>query len=63
MLHTVYALNMIRVVILHIKTASVVWWLEFLATDPEVRVLFPALQIFGEIVGLEWGSIQTQEYN
>jgi hypothetical protein len=24
-------------------TASVVWWSEFLATDPEVRVRFPAL--------------------
>jgi hypothetical protein len=24
-------------------TASVVWWSEFLATDPEARVRFPAL--------------------
>jgi hypothetical protein len=26
-----------------IVTASVVWWSEFMATDPEARVRFPAL--------------------
>jgi hypothetical protein len=25
------------------RTASVVWWSQFLATDPEARVRFPAL--------------------
>jgi hypothetical protein len=33
-------------------TASVVWWSEFLATDPVVRVRFLALP---EVVGLEQG--------
>jgi hypothetical protein len=41
------------------RTASVVWWSEFLATNPEVRVLFPALhyQIFWEVVSLERGPL------
>jgi hypothetical protein len=26
-----------------LRTFSVVWWSEFLATDPEARVRFPAL--------------------
>jgi hypothetical protein len=29
--------------VLIMKTASVVWWSEFLATDPVVEVRFPAL--------------------
>jgi hypothetical protein len=29
-----------------LETASVIWWSEFLATDPEVRVPFPALPDF-----------------
>jgi hypothetical protein len=33
------------------RTASVVQWSEFLATDPEVRVLFPALPHFLRICG------------
>jgi hypothetical protein len=28
------------------KTASLVWWSEFLATDPDVRVRFPTLPDF-----------------
>jgi hypothetical protein len=40
------------------ETASVVWWLEFLATDPEVRVRFPALPDFLELVGLEQGPLR-----
>jgi hypothetical protein len=36
----------------------VVWWSEFLATDPEVRVKFPALPDFlREVMGLERGQI------
>jgi hypothetical protein len=31
---------------IHAKTASVFWWSQFLATDSEVRVLFPALPDF-----------------
>jgi hypothetical protein len=46
-------------------TVSVVWWSEFLATDPEARVRFPALPDFlrGEkkrgklVVGLERGPL------
>jgi hypothetical protein len=37
-------------------TASVVWWSEFLATDPEARVRFPALPK-KKVVGLERGSL------
>jgi hypothetical protein len=34
----------------------VVWWSEFLATDPEARVRFPALPE-KKIVGLERGPL------
>jgi hypothetical protein len=37
-------------------SASVVWWSEFLATDPEARVRFPALPE-NKIVGLERGPL------
>jgi hypothetical protein len=37
-----------------VETASVVWWSEFLATDPEARVRFPALPK-KRVVGLERG--------
>jgi hypothetical protein len=36
--------------------ASVVWWSEFLATDPEDRVRFLALQE-KKVVGLERGAL------
>jgi hypothetical protein len=36
-------------------TACVVWWSEFLATDPEARVRFPALQ--KKVTGLERGPL------
>jgi hypothetical protein len=35
------------------QTASVVWRSEFLATDPETRVRFPALPEKKVVVGLE----------
>jgi hypothetical protein len=35
----------------------VVYWSEFLAIYPEVRVRFPCYQIFREIVGLERGPL------
>jgi hypothetical protein len=35
----------------------VAWWSEFLATDPEIRVWFPALPVFWKIVGLERGPL------
>jgi hypothetical protein len=37
-------------------TASVVWWSEFLATDPETRVRFPALPK-KKVMGLERGPL------
>jgi hypothetical protein len=37
-------------------TASVVYWPEFLATDPETRVRFPALPE-KKVVGLERGPL------
>jgi hypothetical protein len=42
---------------------SVVWWPEYLATDPEVRVRFPALQDFLRSSGSGTGSSQPREYN
>jgi hypothetical protein len=41
-------------------TASVVWWSEFLATDPEARVRFPALPQ-KKVVCLERGPLSTTE--
>jgi hypothetical protein len=38
-------------------TASVVYWSEFLATDPEARVRFPALPGKKRVVGLELGPL------
>jgi hypothetical protein len=38
-------------------TASVVQWSEFLATDPEARVRFPALPEKIVVVGLERGPL------
>jgi hypothetical protein len=38
------------------RTASVVYWSEFLATDPKVQVRFPALQ--KKLVGLERGPLR-----
>jgi hypothetical protein len=43
-------------------TASVVYWSEFLATDPEARFRFPALQV-EKSSGSETGSTQPREYN
>jgi hypothetical protein len=44
------------------RTASVVEWSEFLATDPEVRVRLPALQNFLRSSGSGTGSTQPREY-
>jgi hypothetical protein len=38
-------------------TASVVWWSEFLAADPEAQVRFPALPPQKKVVGLERGPL------
>jgi hypothetical protein len=42
-------------------TASVVWWSEFLATDPEARIRYPALQ--KKSSGSGTGSTLPREYN
>jgi hypothetical protein len=41
----------------------VVQWSEFLATDPEVWVRFPALPHFLRSDGSGTGSTQVREYN
>jgi hypothetical protein len=45
------------------NTASVVQWLEFLATDPEIQVRFPALPHFLRSSGSGTGSAQPREYS
>jgi hypothetical protein len=45
-----------------IQTASVVWWVEFLATDPEFRVRFPALPDFLRSSGSGTESTEPREY-
>jgi hypothetical protein len=44
-------------------TASVVYLSHFLATDPEVRVRFPALPDFLRSSGSGKGSTQPREHN
>jgi hypothetical protein len=44
------------------KTVSVVWWSEFLATDPKFQVRFLALPDFLSSVS-GTGSTQPHEYN
>jgi hypothetical protein len=46
-----------------ILIASVVWWSELLATDPEVLVRFPELPNFLRSSGSGTGSTQPREYN
>jgi hypothetical protein len=46
-----------------ILTASVVQWSEFLGTEPDVRVRFPALPDFPRCSGSGTGSTQPREYN
>jgi hypothetical protein len=45
------------------ENASEVQWSEFLATDPEVRVEFPAIPDFLRSSGSGTGSTQPREYN
>jgi hypothetical protein len=46
-----------------VSTASVGYWSELLATDPEVRVRFPALPDFLRSGGSGTGSTQPHDYN
>jgi hypothetical protein len=47
----------------HVLTASVGQWSEFLATDPDVRIRFPALPDFLRSSGSGTGFTQPGEYN
>jgi hypothetical protein len=40
-----------------------VWWSEFLAADPEVRIRFPALPDFVRSSGSGTGCTHAREYN
>jgi hypothetical protein len=44
-------------------STSVVWWSEFLATDPEIWVRFPALPNFLRSSGSGAGSTQPRNHN
>jgi hypothetical protein len=62
--HEIYTYNLkINTLYIEMRTASVVWWSEFLATDPEARVRFPALSHFLRSSGSVTGSTQPREYN
>jgi hypothetical protein len=52
----IFSLLPIIISVLRPKTASVVQWAEFLATDPEARVRFPALPE-KKVVGVERGLL------
>jgi hypothetical protein len=41
----------------------VVWWSDFLPTDPEARVRFPVLPDFLTNSGSGTGSTELREYN
>jgi hypothetical protein len=49
--------------LLLLLTASVIYWSEFLATDPEFRVRFPALPDFLRSSGSGTGSTHPREDN
>jgi hypothetical protein len=55
--------SLFRVSIHSTMTTSVVKWSEFQATNPEVRVRFPALSDFLRSSGSGTGSTQPREYN
>jgi hypothetical protein len=57
------SLNRIRYFLTVLATTSVVQWSEFLATDPEARVRFPALLDFLRSSGSGTGSTQPRDYN
>jgi hypothetical protein len=58
------SLRSILILLLHIRlTASLVYWPEFLAADPEVRVRFLALPDFLKSSGSGTGSTKPRECN
>jgi hypothetical protein len=56
-------LLLLLLLLIIIVTASVVYWSEFLAVDPEIRVRFLALPDFLRSRGSGTGSTQPLEYN
>jgi hypothetical protein len=61
--HTNAFIEFINVAVFYEQRSSVFYWSEFLASDPEVRVLFPALPDFLRSSGSGTGSTQPREYN
>jgi hypothetical protein len=56
MAYFVFLISDVFNICLYLFALSVVWWSEFLATDPEVRVPFPALPDFLRSSGSGTGS-------
>jgi hypothetical protein len=61
--HIVRLQNLILSRLNMFMTAFIVYWSEFLATDPEVRFRFPALPDYLRSSGSGTGSTQLREYN
>jgi hypothetical protein len=57
MIIIIITIIIIIIIIIIISTASVVLWSEFLATDADLRVRFPALPDFPRSSDLEWGPL------
>jgi hypothetical protein len=53
----------IYIYICYVEESRPPLWLEFLVTDPEVQVRFPALPDFLRSSRFGTGSIQPREYN
>jgi hypothetical protein len=58
-----YVVGIYVIIELHWLTASLVWWSEFLAIDPKIRVRFSALPDFFKSSGSGTGSTQPRKYN
>jgi hypothetical protein len=61
--NNLYCTNYVIVCYTLLSAVFVVYWSEFLATDPEVRVRFPALPDFLRSSGPGTGFTQPREYN
>jgi hypothetical protein len=61
--HFIGLFNVFLLAAYAVRTASVVWRSEFLATDAEVRVRFPTPPDFLRSSGSGTGSTKPHEYN